>query len=72
MKSLNDALRDDFGKELLSKEILERIELYSLDQSLITKAFDVLLKFKSNPDLVDKARAEFENFVINQLRSNSF
>lgn len=71
MKTLNDSLREEFRKELNSSELSKKIEFHNLDQQVLEKAFDVLLKFKTNPDLVDKARGEFENYLINQLRTKS-
>lgn len=69
MKTLNDTLREEFRKELNNSKLLFKIESHDLDDQVLEKAFDVLLKFKSNPDLKDKARGEFENYLINQLRS---
>ena len=71
MKTLNDSLREEFRKELNSSGLSKKIEFHNLDQQVLEKAFDVLLKFKTNPDLVDKARGEFENYLINQLRTKS-
>ena len=71
MKTLNDSLREEFKKELNNSELSKKIEFHNLDKQVLEKAFDVLLKFKTNPDLVDKARGEFENYLINQLRTKS-
>ncbi|MFT4661678.1 MAG: hypothetical protein ACI8XB_001958 [Patiriisocius sp.] len=71
MKSLNDTLREEFNKILKEGEVPERIETDKLDLNILKKAFDVLLKFKTNPDLTDKARGEFENYLINQLKINN-
>jgi hypothetical protein len=71
MKSLNDSLREEFNKILKEDGFPERIEADKLDLNILNKAFDVLLKFKSNPDLKDKARGEFENYLINHLKTNN-
>lgn len=70
MKSLNDTLREEFNEVLKRDDLKILIDKESLDQNILNKAFDVLLKNKSNPDLIDKARIEFENYVINQLKTN--
>jgi len=71
MKTLNDSLREEFNAILNEDEISEKIEQNELDLNLLNKAFEVLLKFKSSPDLKDKARGEFENFLINYLKSKN-
>ena len=69
MKSLNDSLREEFNKILKEDVISERIQSDKLDPIILNKAFDVLLKFKYNSDLKDKARGEFENYLINHLKT---
>lgn len=69
MKSLNDSLREEFNKILKEDVISERIQSDKLDPIILNKAFDVLLRFKSNSDLKDKARGEFENYLINHLKT---
>jgi hypothetical protein len=69
MKTLNDTLRDEFQKILKSSEIKKEIEIKKLEKEILDKAFEVLLKNKSNPDRIDLARLEFENFLINYLKS---
>lgn len=71
MKSLNDSLRDEFNTILTKEEFLEKIQKEQLDINVLNKAFDVLLKFKSDSDLTDKARGEFENYLINYLRTKN-
>ena len=68
MKSLNDSLREEFKKILKEEGFSKKAELDKLDPTILNKAFDVLLKYKSNPDLKDKARGEFENYLINHLK----
>ena len=71
MKSLNDSLREEFNKILKEDGFPDRIEKEKLNSAILNKAFDVLLKFKSTPDLKDKARGEFENYLINHLKTNN-
>lgn len=71
MKTLNDSLRDEFRATINSDDISQKIEFYELDIEVLQKAFDVLLKYKSSPDLIDKARGEFENYLINHLRTKN-
>jgi hypothetical protein len=71
MKTLNDSLREEFRKELNNPELLKKIELHNLDPQILERAFDVLLKYKTNQDLIEKARSEFENYLINHLRTKS-
>ncbi|WP_053976587.1 hypothetical protein [Mangrovimonas xylaniphaga] len=68
MKTLNDSLREEFREILNEKEFSEIIKEKDLDPSVLYKAFDVLLRYKSDSDLTDKARGEFENFIINYMR----
>jgi hypothetical protein len=69
MKTLNDSLREEFKTALKKENLLEKIENQQLDKEVLEKAFDILLKFKSSPDVLDKARGEFENYLINHLRT---
>lgn len=71
MKSLNDSLREEFYKILKEDVITKRIKSDKLDPMILNKAFDVLLKFKYDSDLKDKARGEFENFLINHLKTSN-
>ncbi len=69
MKTLNDSLREEFSNELNRTGLKEKIEFHDLEKEVLEKAFDVLLKYKNAPDLIDKARGEFENYLINYLRT---
>lgn len=69
MKSLNDSLREEFNNTLKQSELSDKIQSDQLDPDILNKAFDVLLKFKSDSDATDKARSEFENYLINHLRT---
>jgi hypothetical protein len=71
MKSLNDSLREEFMAILKEKDIAIKIDANQLDVTILNKAFEVLLRFKSSPDLKDKARGEFENYLINHLRTKT-
>lgn len=72
MKSLNDSLREEFNTILAKEEFLEKIQIDGLDINILNKAFDVLLKFKSDSDLTDRARGEFENYLINYFRTKNY
>lgn len=69
MKSLNDSLRDEFNEILQKEEYKEIIEQKNLDLDILKKAFDALLRYKSDADMVDKSKTEFENFLINHFKS---
>ena len=63
MKSLNDSLRDEFNDILQREEYKKIIEEKNLDLNILKKAFDTLLKYKSDADMIDKSKTEFENFA---------
>ena len=69
MKSLNDFLRDEFSEILQKDEYRKVIEEKNLDVNVLKKAFDTLLKYKSDVDMVDKSKTEFENYLINYFKS---
>lgn len=69
MKSLNDSLRDEFSDILQKEEYEKLIEEKNLDVTILKKAFDVLLKFKADSDMIDKSKTEFENYLINHFKS---
>lgn len=69
MKTLNDSLREEFNLILKEQELSNKINFHNLDKDVLNKAFDVLLRYKSSPDMKDKARGEFENYIINYLRT---
>ncbi len=71
MKTLNDTLREEFSRILTQDEFTNKIKFNKLDTNLINKAFDVLLEFKSDSDLRDNARRQFENFLINHFKTKS-
>jgi hypothetical protein len=71
MKTLNDSLREEFKAVLKEPEFLKKIQFHELNEEVLSKAFDVLLKFKSNPDLAEKARGEFENYLINHFKMSN-
>jgi hypothetical protein len=71
MKTLNDSLREEFKSVLKEPEFLKKIQFHELNEEVLNKAFDVLLKFKSNPDLAEKARGEFENYLINHFKMSN-
>jgi len=69
MKSLNDSLRDEFDEILQKEEYKQVIEDKNLDINVLKKAFDTLLKYKSDSSMIDKSKTEFENFLINYFKS---
>jgi hypothetical protein len=69
MKTLNDSLRGELKAILDSSDFKKLIEFDELEMDVLSKAFDVLLRFKTSPDLLEKARGEFENYIINHLKS---
>jgi hypothetical protein len=71
MKSLNDSLREEFEQILQKPEITNIIVSKNLDLDVLMKAFEVLLWYKYDSDLIDKARGEFENFLINYFKNQN-
>ena len=69
MKSLNDSLRDEFNDILQREEYKKINDEKNLDLNILKKAFDTLLKYKSDADMIDKSKTEFENFLINYFKS---
>lgn len=69
MKSLNDSLRDEFNEILQKESFKDIIEQTNLDLDVLKKGFDTLLRYKSDADMVDKSKTEFENFLINYFKS---
>lgn len=68
MKSLNDSLREEFD-EILDKEQYKKIIVdKNLDLTVLKKAFDTLLKYKSDAEAIDKSKTEFENYLINYFK----
>jgi hypothetical protein len=68
MKSLNDSLRDEFVEILNKDEYKKMILDGGLDINILKKAFDTLLKYKSDSDAIDKSKTEFENYLINYFK----
>ncbi len=69
MKSLNDSLRDEFNDILHKEEYRKVIEEKKIDINTLRKAFDTLLRHKSDTEMIDKSKTEFENFLINYFKS---
>jgi hypothetical protein len=72
MKSLDDSLRDEFNKILTDGDYSEKIKSDELDKTIIDKAFDVLLNHRSTPDRIENAKTEFENYIINTIKTNAY
>lgn len=68
MKTLNDSLREEFAGLLEKEEYKKNIMDNNLDINVIKKAFDILLKCKSDAEAVDKSKTEFENYLINYFK----
>lgn len=68
MKSLNDSLREEFEFFLNKKEYKKIIDDERLDKIVIKKAFDTLLKYKSDSEAIAKSKTEFENYLINYFK----
>lgn len=72
MKSLNDNLRDEFQEILEDYELSILIKTNRLDKRIINLAFEKLLANKIGDDeieLIKKGRADFETYIINELKS---
>ena len=69
MKSLNDILREEFKEIIQNQDFVSNIFSEKLDPEIIAKAFDILLEFKSNPNSLERAKTEFENYLINTLKT---
>ncbi len=68
MKSLNDSLREEFSEILDKEEYKKIIEHKNLNITVLKKAFDILLKYKSDAEAIDKSKTEFENYLINYFK----
>ncbi|HLS71257.1 MAG TPA: hypothetical protein VK027_06320 [Chitinophagaceae bacterium] len=69
MITLNDSLRAEFKELLQEKEYQAIIENKKLDNNLILKTFEILLKEKRNFNEVNKGRTNFQNFILNTIKS---
>jgi hypothetical protein len=69
MKTLNDSLREEFNEILDTDKYKKIIEIKNLDINILKRAFETLLKYKSDADAIDKSKTEFENFLINHLKT---
>lgn len=72
MKSLNDNLRDEFQEILEDYELSILIKTNRLNKRIINLAFEKLLANKMGDDeieLIKKGRADFETYIINELKS---
>ncbi len=69
MKTLNDILRQEFHSILFTEDFTTDISKNNLEPEIIKQSFEILLEFKSNPNSVDRAKTEFENYIINTLKT---
>ena len=72
-KSLNESLREEFNAILDYPEYQDSIEAKRLDVNVIKGAFDKLLAsdrfLEAQEEDIEKARSEFENYILNTLRT---
>lgn len=68
MKTLNDSLRDELNFILQKEEYKNYIEQNKIDLCVLKKAFNILLERKSDANMIDTSRTEFENFLINHFK----
>lgn len=70
--SLNDSLRAEFKEILNTHDLKEIIEKNKLDNIIISGALEKLLSgdnfINSHEEDIEKARSEFENYIINTLK----
>jgi hypothetical protein len=69
MKTLNDSLREEFDDILNNEEYKKIIDDKKLDLIVLKKAFEILLKYKSDAEAIDKSKTEFENYLINYFKT---
>jgi hypothetical protein len=72
-KSLNDSLREEFSGILEKPEYQELVKNKKLDQAIVAGAFEKLLSgdrfLNADVDDIDKNRSEFENYILNTLKT---
>ena len=72
-KSLNDSLREEFAAILADPEYRQIIAAKKLDEQLVKGAFEKLLSgdrfLEAQPEDIDKTRSEFENYILNTLKT---
>lgn len=72
-KSLNENIRIEFREILEDQEYQDLIKAKKLDPKIIEGALEKLLKTKAEGsnliDEVDSTRADFENYIINTLKT---
>lgn len=69
MRTLNDSLRDELNLIIEKEEYKDYIEQNKIDMGVLKKAFDILLERKSDANMIDTSRTEFENYLINHFKS---
>jgi len=72
-KSLNDSLREEFAGVLAQPEYTELAATKKLDDMIVRGAFEKLLSsdrfLEAGTEDVEKSRSEFENYIINTLKT---
>ena len=69
MKTLNDILREEFQEIIQNQDFGSNIFAEKLDSEIVSNAFEILLEFKYNPSSLERAKTEFENYLINTLKT---
>lgn len=70
-KTLNDSLREEFAQILRENDNLDYISIKKLDPKVIDGALEKLLTANvlADPEEeIERVRAVFETFIINELR----
>ncbi|WP_181308772.1 hypothetical protein [Rufibacter sp. XAAS-G3-1] len=72
-KSLNDSLREEFSNILEDEEVKQLVEKRKLEASIIKGAFEKLLAgerfLEATEQDIEKTRSEFENYILNTLKT---
>ncbi|EOR93963.1 hypothetical protein ADIARSV_2797 [Arcticibacter svalbardensis MN12-7] len=72
-KTLNDSLREEFGTILKQTQFANLIIAKKIDPTIISGAFEKLLSadrfLEAELEDIDKARGEFENYIINTIKT---
>ncbi len=69
MKTLHELLREEYQKILKEEDISNKILISELKKNILDSSFETLLKFKSDPSQLDRAKTEIINNIVNQLIS---
>ncbi len=70
MKTLHELLREEYQKILKEEDISNKILISELKKNILDSSFETLLKFKSEPTQLERAKTEIINNIVNQLISD--